>query len=49
MARVERQLAAKEAYITAKKEASKNDRQAMIEEVRSLIGEVLKDKDFKSE
>lgn len=47
MARVERQLAAKEAYINAQKEASRNDRQAMIEEVRSLIGEALKEKDSK--
>ena len=47
MARVERQLAAKEAYINAQKEASQNDRQAMIEEVRSLIGEALKEKDSK--
>ena len=45
MARVERQLAAKEAYITAQKEASQNDRKAMIDEVRSLIGEALKEKE----
>lgn len=49
MSRVERQLAAKEAYITAQKEASRNDRKAMINEVRNIIGEALKDREEKGQ
>lgn len=49
MARVERQLAAKEAYLTAQKEANNADRAAMINELRSLMSEAMseaiKDKD----
>lgn len=45
MARVERQLAAKEAYLTAQKEAKSEDRAAMINELRSLMNEAMKNKD----
>ena len=49
MARVERQLAAKEAYLTAQKEAKNTDRAAMVSELRSLMSEAMseaiKDKD----
>jgi prephenate dehydratase/prephenate dehydrogenase len=44
MAKVERQLAAKEAYLTAQKENASADRAAMVQELRSLMEEVVQAK-----
>jgi arogenate dehydrogenase (NADP+), plant len=44
LSRVERQLAAKEAYLLAKAEVSNDQRNKILEECRSLIRDVLADK-----
>jgi prephenate dehydrogenase len=48
LSRVERQLAAKEAYLTAKAELSADQRSRILEECRALIRDVLTDKSSSS-
>ena len=43
LARVERQLAAKEAYLTAKQESASEHRTLLLDEVRTLMQQVLQD------